>query len=118
MILVVGGLGAGKRSFVKESLGYTEADMAREIAEDKPVLPDLHEHIRAAGGFREEWFAALCAKRVVLCCEVGCGVVPVQAKERHWRDEVGRASARLAAEASAVVRMVCGVPQVIKGVLP
>ena len=118
MILVVGGLGAGKKCYVRETLGYREDDIAKEIHDEKAVLLDLQEYIRQAGTFREEWFAALCTKQVVVCNEVGCGVVPVDAEERRWRDDVGRACARLAAEASAVVRVSCGVPQAIKGVLP
>lgn len=118
MILVVGGLGAGKRDFVSGVLGYGEADMACAALNHRPVLLDLHELIRAEGGFREEWLAPLLAKDVVVCCEVGCGVVPLSAGERAWREAVGRACTRLAAEAGTVVRVVCGLPQVLKGRLP
>lgn len=118
MILVVGGLGAGKKSYVMESLGYGEQDFAMTVLDENPVLLGLHEHIRAEGTFPDEWFAPLCQKQVVVCAEVGCGVVPIEAGERQWRDEVGRACARLAVEADTVVRLVCGVPQAIKGVLP
>ena len=45
----------------------------------------------------------------VICDEVGCGVVPVNAEERFWRDAVGRAGCRAAAEADSVVRIVCGI---------
>lgn len=118
MILVVGGLGAGKRDFVSQVLGYGEADMACAALDHLPVLLDLHELIRTEGGFREEWLAPLLAKDIVVCCEVGCGVVPLSAVERAWREAVGRTCTRLAAEAEVVVRIVCGLPQVLKGVLP
>lgn len=118
MILVVGGLGAGKQDYILHTLGYREADMATAVLDERPVLLSLHEFIRAEGSFQEEWFAPLCAKAVVVCNEVGCGVVPLDAAERRWREEVGRASARLAAEAEAVVRIVCGLPQILKGKLP
>jgi adenosylcobinamide kinase/adenosylcobinamide-phosphate guanylyltransferase len=118
MILVVGGLGSGKRDYVLNALGYDEADMAPAVLDERPVLLDLHELIRAEGGFQETWFAHLCAKAVVVCGEVGCGVVPLDGSERLWREEVGRASTRLAAEAQAVVRLVCGLPHILKGELP
>lgn len=118
MILAVSGPGAGKKNYAMDFFGFGEQDMAQSATDEKPVLPDLHEHIRTEGCFPEAWFAVLCQKQVVVCNEVGCSVVLIDAGERRWCDEVGRACARLAAEADTVVRMVCGVPQAIKGILP
>ncbi len=118
MILLIGGLGAGKRDYVEHALGYQAGDMSTNPMDGKPVLLDLHECIRAEGGFREEWLDALRVKAVVVCAEVGCGVVPMDRGERIWREQVGRACTRLAADADAVVRLVCGLPQAIKGELP
>lgn len=118
MILIVGGLGSGKRSFITDYLGYAEQDVCTLIEDDKPVVCDLHEYIRESSCFKDEWFDMLLTKQVVSCNEVGSGVVPMDASERKWRDEVGRASTLLASKAEVVVRMVCGLPQVIKGDLP
>lgn len=55
---------------------------------------------------------------VVTWAEQGCGVVPVDARERCLREAAGRLGCELAARAETVVRMTCGVPQLLKGVLP
>ena len=42
------------------------------------------------------------------------GVVPMDAGERIWRERVGRTCSMLASQATRVVRMVCGIPTIIK----
>ena len=59
--------------------------------------------------------ADLLRKDVVICQEVGAGLVPVDAGERARREAVGRLCIALAREADRVVRVVCGVGMVIKG---
>lgn len=117
MILVVGAMGAGKREFV-HSQGYSDDSIGTAPQGFEPVLYGLHEIIRENGFFDEAWLEPLLKKGFICCNEVGCGVVPLDAGERKWRDEVGRACCALAAEAEAVVRLVCGIPQIIKGALP
>lgn len=51
---------------------------------------------------------------VVICDEVGCGVVPMDAFERAWREKVGRVCCYFAKEAAQVIRVVCGVGKRIK----
>ena len=51
---------------------------------------------------------------VLICDEVGCGVTPLDRGDREWREQVGRACCRLAAEAEAVYRVHCGVGVRIK----
>ncbi|MGX8697866.1 MAG: bifunctional adenosylcobinamide kinase/adenosylcobinamide-phosphate guanylyltransferase [Prevotella sp.] len=108
MILVIGGIASGKRTFVR-SLGYTDEQISPLPAADAPVLLGLEELLRQ-GALSEQDLQALKAKDVVICCEVGLGVVPIDADERAWRELVGRTCAQLAAEAEQVVRMVCGIP--------
>ena len=103
MILVIGGIASGKRTFAA-SLGFPESDMAF----------DVHERVRD-GEDAAALLDDLAAKAVVTCAEVGSGIVPLDARERAWRERVGRLSCALAERADAVVRMVCGVPVVLKG---
>lgn len=51
---------------------------------------------------------------ILLCNELGSGVVPVEAFDREWREATGRLCCRLAAEAEEVHRVVCGIGMVIK----
>lgn len=118
MILVVGGEGSGKRRFAR-SLGYGDGDMADGVLDERPVLFHLE---RLADGLSrrdpaslEALPAALAGKKLVLCNEVGSGVIPATPEARHGREAVGRLCVRLAQQADTVVRMVCGIPTVLKG---
>lgn len=51
---------------------------------------------------------------VIVSDEVGYGVVPVDARDRAFRETVGRVCCCLAAHAQRVHRVVCGVGTVIK----
>jgi hypothetical protein len=107
MILVIGGLGAGKREYVKAEYGYTDADMADAVLNDMPVLYNLQDMDAPP-------LEALMKKRVVICNETGCGVVPVSAEEREKREALGRLCIELAKCARRVVRVQCGLPVIIK----
>ena len=49
-------------------------------------------------------------KLVVICDELGCGLVPMDAFDRKYREACGRVSCYLAGQAEQVIRMVCGIP--------
>lgn len=108
MILVIGGVASGKRTYAR-SLGYADEQIGTDPFGPAPVLYGLDELLRE-GSLDERTYEALTRKDLVLCCEVGSGVVPMERDERAWRELVGRTCARLAADASQVVRMVCGIP--------
>ena len=57
----------------------------------------------------------LLQKEAVACCEVGSGVIPIQYGQRRAREATGRLCVLLAARAEKVVRLVSGIPTVIKG---
>lgn len=51
---------------------------------------------------------------ILICDEIGNGIVPMEAEERTYRERTGRILERLAAQADEVVRVVCGIGQKIK----
>ena len=112
MILVVGGIASGKRSYVR-SLGYRDEQVDGSLASGTPVLYGLDELLHT-GPLDSEGMEAALAKEVICCCEVGQGVVPIDADDRAWRELVGRTCAALAARATRVVRLICGIPCVLK----
>ena len=95
MIFVTGPLFAGKREYIRRTLGLSQEEFTRkavwdvqELAAEVPDLSILAEK--------------LSQKEIVVATETGGGVVPAPSGRR----------------ADAVVRVYCGLPQVLKGELP
>ena len=89
MILIIGGEGAGKRSFAR-SLGYTDADMADAALDASPVVFHAEALAFADPASVDALCRALAEKEVVICNEVGSGVIPAGARERRGREAAGR----------------------------
>lgn len=53
-------------------------------------------------------------KLIIICDEVGNGIVPVDAEEREYRERLGRILCGLAEKAEKVERVICGIGQRIK----
>lgn len=117
MILIVGGEGSGKRTFA-QSLGYRLEDMADGVLDERPVVYHVEQMVQSNIAGAESLRQALEEKEVVICNEVGSGVIPVDRQLRLGREATGRLCVLLAQKATAVVRLVCGIPTVIKGQLP
>ena len=117
MILILGGAGAGKHEFA-QSLGYTEDEMSRDVYVDAPVVTGLEETVRKDPEQADVLLPALLKKEVVICCEVGSGVIPLMREDRTLREATGRLCVKLAQQAESVVRVVAGIPMAIKGELP
>ena len=54
------------------------------------------------------------ANLILISDEIGSGIVPMDAFDREWREATGRILCRLAEQAQKVVRIVMGLPQIIK----
>ena len=125
-ILIVGGACQGKREYAKNAFGLNEREILpwNEEREETSCIADLHLRVRAClekGLTQQEALEKLlpfCRGKIVLCDDIFCGVVPLDALERQWREVTGRLLCRLAQEADTVIRMQCGLPQAIKGELP
>ena len=110
MILVIGGYASGKRDYVTGELGYQDSDLADGVLDDKPVLYNLQNLIGKAPEKAFELLPNLQKKEVVICNEVGCGIVPLDKSERLAREATGRILIELAQQAQRVVRMQWGIP--------
>lgn len=51
---------------------------------------------------------------ILICRDVGAGVVPLDSKERAWREQNGRMLQLLARDSEHVTRIFCGLPEVLK----
>lgn len=52
---------------------------------------------------------------MIVCDEVGYGLVPMEKADRIYRETTGRICTKLAAFSEKVERIVCGIPMTIKG---
>ena len=117
MILVVGGAGQGKLAWALKMTGRTVDDVAGEPEAGRSILTGLAQWLRETEDpmpALEKWLEA-CPQAVILCDEVGCGVVPMDRADRAWRERVGRTCCALAERADCVVRLYCGIPSILKG---
>lgn len=113
MILVIGGHAAGKLNYIR-SLGYGEEQIARSLLDERPALHGLEELLRQDPTCGEEIMPRLLQKEIIACDEVGLGIVPLDKRERQYREAVGQLCICLAQEAEQVIRLICGIPQRIK----
>jgi len=114
MILVIGGQGAGKRDYLR-ALGYADGQIADGVLDARPVLYGLEKLVFDDPAGSGALFEPLCGKEVVCCREVGSGIIPLEKDDRDAREATGRLCVRLAQRADRVVRIVAGIPAVLKG---
>ena len=126
MILIIGSESSGKREYVK-SLGYTDDMISECIDDNRPVLYGLHKIVAADPekirntlsrienlpadkiNPADQWLTNLLDKEIIVCNEVGSGIIPMLASERMYREQTGRLCTLLASRAEHVIRMVCGI---------
>ena len=120
--LFIGGQKQGKLAYVL-SRGYTEADVldcavTDTFVLDKKVIDNLQELIRRLLIHNQEpldWIENnLKDDMLIICNEVGSGIVPMDRFERAYRDAVGDVCCALAKKAETVERICCGIPIPIK----
>ena len=111
MIFVIGPLYAGKRAYLAQALGLSREELAERAVWDVQELARSAPDLRALA-------EDLSRREIVVATEVGGGVVPLDPAERAAREAAGRLSCLLAERADTVIRVCCGLPQVLKGAPP
>ena len=127
MRLVIGGRYQGKRDAACRLFSLKPSDFAdgktcafEDIFRCRAIF-DFHEFIRRfmqPESCLQELSENLAERNPQICIvsnEIGCGVVPIDAQERAWRELTGRICCQLARNADTVVRVTAGIPMVIKG---
>lgn len=124
MEMIIGGAFQGKSSYAKKQYPDIHWKSGKEMDEEALMsaqgVLEFHEYIRRElqAGRSVAGLAKKLAERnpdiILVCDEVGYGVVPVDAFDREYRETVGRVCTKLAAESKRVVRIVCGIGTVIK----
>ena len=120
MILIIGGAYQGKLDFAKDTFGITDEEVfacsTREIDFSKWCIYKIEEFTYSypdpIGYFQEhkdEW-----QNSILICEDIFCGVVPMGAENRAWRQNTGRLVQYLSKEADQVSRIFCGLEQRLK----
>lgn len=127
MRLVIGGACQGKLKLVQRRYGFSEtatAEGGRDGLEQLYVSPVIHNFqlcVRKWMKEGEQPFVLLeqllrsNPEVVIICDEVGSGLVPVDRFERDYRETVGRICCELVDRAETVERVFCGIPVLLKG---
>ena len=111
MILVIGGAYQGKLTWAKAQFALRDEDCC-DLAEGFVDGRRCYYHLE--GATRRGETPPFPEDAVVIAREVGCGVVPMDANERVWRERYGAALQALAKGADCVYRVFCGIGERMK----
>ncbi len=125
MYFIFGGRSQGKLNYAKQLYGgeLTVCDLKCCNIKDAfsaDILINIQEAVKfmlltgesPAGYFKQniDKFSG----KVLIGDEIGCGIVPIDAFEREWRDETGWVYQFLASKAKRVDRVWAGIGQILK----
>ncbi len=127
MRLVIGGTAQGKLEYVLLKYGLQENTVWDGVLpedakrKEKPVVINhFHQWVRSrmvSGGCPEDEIMSFLDGSedcIIICDEIGSGIVPIDPFEREYRERVGRILVQLAKRAEEVERIICGIGQKIK----
>ena len=120
MILIIGGAYQGKLDFARNQFGITDDDIhtcaAGEIDFSRRCIYKIEEFtlrnadpIACFKANRQHW-----ENSILICEDIFCGIVPMGAENRAWRQRTARLCQYLAEEAQQVSRIFCGLEQRLK----
>lgn len=131
MKLIIGGYAQGKLHYVLQSCHLEEelvvdgklpeqGKAASRKQKETVVINHFHRWVRSrieVGECPEEMIRAYLAEQpdcIIICDEIGNGIVPADCLEREYRERLGRILTELAGKAEQVERVICGLGQRIK----
>lgn len=124
MEFITGGAYQGKLTFAKKKYGFGPEQIfpctQDRIDFSYPCVTHIEEFaygcvlrgtdpIAYFEAHRAEWAAS-----VLICRDIFCGLVPMDATQRAWREATGRLCQYLTREAGGVSRIFCGLEQRLK----
>ncbi len=129
MIMITGGAFQGKRNFAIKHFLLEEKDILNgekcdfDSVFSAKCVTKYHLLVKRINDEKKdplEFTEKLCTENrgiIIIMNEIGCGIVPIERDERIWREQTGRAGCIIAENSSAVIRICCGIPTIIKGEL-
>lgn len=127
MKLIIGGTAQGKLEYVllkydvqKNRVWDGVLPNDRELSGNIVIINHFHQWIKkcmVSGGCPEDEIMSFldCNEDcIIICDEIGNGIVPIDPFEREYRERTGRILVQLAMRAEEVERIICGIGQKIK----
>ncbi|MCC8159930.1 MAG: bifunctional adenosylcobinamide kinase/adenosylcobinamide-phosphate guanylyltransferase [Oscillospiraceae bacterium] len=121
MRFVIGGKNSGKSAFVKNKYGIADIPQADyDTVMTERAVKDFHLFIRKMMEDNRDIRSVtdkMLAENpdiIIISDEIGYGVVPMDKADREWRECVGRISCYIAENAEKVIRVICGIGNIIK----
>lgn len=124
MTLIIGGAYQGKREYAKVTFGLeddriftctgTDIDFSAHCIDkiEEFTLACVQAGLDPLTQFRQN--RAAWDNSVLICQDIFCGVVPMDATLRQWRQVTGQLCQYLTANAHQVIRVFCGLEQRLK----
>lgn len=126
MNLIIGGAYQGKKQFTSEMYGLSLSEFV-----DGRVCPfGSLKNAKAVHHFQDYVKRMLLdgidaqeeilkeidenSQLIIICNELGCGLVPMEAFDRRYRETVGRLQCEIAKKANEVYRVYCGIGEKLK----
>ena len=126
MILMIGGRYQGKLDYACETFGISHKDVFNctrekvEVDYEKAILNNVEELVYACLANNRDPMKYLAARKsrwidsVMIINDISCGLVPMDADDRAFREAVGRTAMYLAQEAENVTRVFAGLGKRLK----
>ena len=122
MVLIIGGAYQGKTAYAQTKYALRDAEIFTCEGEALDLTARCLRHLERfalacvrAGKEPADVLAGLALSGKVLICEdISCGVVPMDAAERAWRERHGALLQQLSRRSETVIRIFCGLPQQLK----
>jgi adenosyl cobinamide kinase/adenosyl cobinamide phosphate guanylyltransferase len=127
MKLVIGGTVQGKLEYVllkydvqKNMVWDGVLPNDRKLNKNIVIINHFHQWVKSrmvSGGCPEDEIMSFldCNEDcIIICDEIGNGIVPIDPFEREYRERTGRILVQLAMRAEEVERIICGIGQKIK----
>lgn len=127
MKLIIGGTAQGKLEYVllkydvqKNMVWDGVLPNNRKLNKNIVVINHFHQWVKSrmvSGGCPEDEIMSFLDCNVdciIICDEIGNGIVPIDPFEREYRERTGRILVQLAMRAEEVERIICGIGQKIK----
>ena len=126
MVLITGGAYQGKVDYALQKFNLSRKDIyvcskdKIELPEGLVIVDQVENLVRACLDNGRDPLKYLAARRtrwarsIMIVNDISCGLVPMDAEDRAYREAVGRVTMYLATEALAVVRVFAGIGKRLK----